>query len=148
MKRSFLLAAGFVMATASAASANSVQYTFADTDGNPYCDGVQLDINNGVAVGVHTNGAQCTEGDYAGGLAVKMSGSKDKRLVITTTDVNNLSPGMVETYMIDTSDMSWQVYDENTNDVFPFQLVNEGVLLKGNPPAGRGHRGVSGLKKS
>ncbi|MBV9571185.1 MAG: hypothetical protein JO056_08085 [Alphaproteobacteria bacterium] len=147
MKTGFMAAAAFLVAGAGAASADTFRYTFADADGIPYCDGIKLyEQDDGTASGVHTNGAQCTEGDYAGGFLSRLyAGYHGKKWVITTTDVNNL-PGVVELYVLDTNDMTWDVYDQDTNNGLSFQLVNSGRLLNGNPPAGRVHRGVSGRK--
>ena len=145
MKTSFVMGAAFLVAGDGAANAGVSDYTFADADGLPYCDGLQLSLDSGVAVGVHTNGAQCAEGDYAGGLQVRVSGSKGKRWMGTTTDVNNL-PGVVETYVLDFSNMTWQVYDQDTANDLEFQLANEGVLLDGTPPARVGKSRVSGHK--
>lgn len=147
MKTSFVVAAAFLVAGTGAASADTFRYTFADADGVPYCDGVKLAMqDNGTAYGVHTNGGQCTEGDYAGGFLSRLqAGYRGKKWVITTTDANNL-PGVVETYVLDVNNMTWDVYDQDTNNGLSFQLVNSGVLLEGNPPVGRMHKTVSGRK--
>ena len=143
MIKNFLMATAFVLTSAGAAAANDVQYTFADGDGVPYCDGISLTESDGMAVGIHTNGAQCSEGDFAGGLQVKVLGSHGKKYTITTTDPNLRHT--VEMYVLDQSNMTWSVYDMDTADDSPFSLANQGILLDGTPPAG-GHNAVSGHK--
>lgn len=143
MKTSFMMAAAFLLAGSGAAWASHVDYTFADGDGVPYCDGISLDISDGLAVGVHTNGAQCKEGDYAGGLQGKWGGWKGKTYMVTTTDPNLANT--VEMYVINQGNMTWSVYDMDTVDNSPFSLVNSGILLKGTPPAHATHA-LSGRK--
>jgi hypothetical protein len=146
MKITLVLAAGVVLASASAAFANDVQFTFADANGVPYCDGLQLTELDGVAQGVHTNGADCTEGAFAGGLQGHYHGYTGHRVTAMTTDPN--LPNVIEMYLLDQLNMTWSVYDMDTADNEPFELVNSGVLLDGSPAAQlrRTHHAFSGRK--
>jgi len=115
------------------ASAKTVAYTLADTAGTPLCDGLTLKEAGYTAVGTHTAGTICTEGDYAGGLSgKKVLNSADTQWLITTTDVNNF-PGYVEVFVLDQTAMTWQLYVESTANSAAFALYDSGVLLDGDP---------------
>ena len=115
------------------ASAKTVKYTLADTVGTPLCDGLTLTESGGIAVGTHTAGTVCTEGDYAGGLwGRRILNATDSQWAIMTTDVNNF-PGYMELYVLDQTAMSWQLYVESTTDSQTFELYDSGVLLDGDP---------------
>jgi hypothetical protein len=149
MKTSFAVAAAFVLASASAASADQVAYTFATQDGQPYCDGLVLDTTDTFAAGQHV-GSQCANpvaGDFAGGLEVRGLGSRHLKWTVSTSDKANV-PHTVEVYVVDPVTMTWKVYEEDTVDGVPFQLVDSGVLLNGGPPVHAGKlRPVSGVRK-
>jgi hypothetical protein len=126
------LAASFLCG-AGPASAGTARYTFAESDGTPYCDGITLSESGGIAVGTHTANTVCTEGDYAGGFSgKKVLGATDSQWIVTTTDVNNL-PGYVVVFVIDQTAMTWVAYIESTTNAATFALDNSGVLLKGTP---------------
>lgn len=115
------------------ASAKTVEYTLADTVGTPLCDGLTLVEKGYVAVGTHTGGTICTEGDMAGGLwGKKILGATDVQWAIMTTDVNNF-PGYMELFVLDQTAMTWQLYVESNQDSQSFELYNSGVLLEGTP---------------
>jgi hypothetical protein len=115
------------------ASAKTVKYTFGDTVGTPLCDGLTLKEVGYTAVGTHTAGMVCTEGDFAGGLfGRKVLGSTDAQWVITTTDVNDF-PGYVELFVLDQTAMTWQLYIESTQNSATFALYDSGMLLDGDP---------------
>jgi hypothetical protein len=127
--------AAILLCGAGSASAATVKYTFAFSDGTPYCDGITLKETAGTftAVGTHTAGKACTEGDYAGGFSgKKVLGSADTQWIITTTDVNNV-PGYLLVFVIDQTAMTWAVYEESTTDAAAFALDNSGILLNGTP---------------
>jgi len=127
-------AAAMLLFSMAPASAGTVFYTFAQSDGTPYCDGVTLKETGYTAVGTHTAHNVCTEGDYAGGfVGKKVLGSADSQWVITTTDVNNGGPNITEVFVIDQTAMTWQLYEQDTTDGSPFALDNSGVLLNGTP---------------
>jgi hypothetical protein len=127
-------AAAMLVLGVASASAGTVIYTFAESDGTPYCDGITLKESGFTAVGTHTAGKICTEGDYAGGFyGKKVLGSADTQWLITTTDVNNASPTAVEVFVLDQTAETWQLYEEDTANGLPFALTNSGVLLNGTP---------------
>jgi hypothetical protein len=127
-------------------SAHTVQFTLADTVGTPLCDGLTLDEHRTGAVGTHTAGTVCTEGDYAGGFAgKKVLGSADTQWLITTTDTNNF-PGYLEVFLLDQTAMTWQLYVESTQNSQTFELYDSGVLLTGDP-ASNGQVGQHGGAK-
>jgi hypothetical protein len=148
-------AAAMLILGIASASASTVSYTFAQSDGTPYCDGVTLKETGFVAVGTHTAHKLCTEGDNAGGFyGKKVLGSVDTQWIITTTDVNNASPTMVEVFVLDPTAETWQLYEEDTANGVAFALTNSGVLLNGTPKQNGqsmqkfGTKGiVSGVKK-
>jgi hypothetical protein len=133
MKTTLALAAAIMLGAAGTAVADTVSYTFGDDSGAPLCDGLQLDEESGVATGTHVGGSQCDVGDYAGGLEAHVIGIRHHVWVITTTDRQNV-PHTVETYVINDRENTWQVYEVDTVDDVPFQLINSGVLLTGTPP--------------
>lgn len=125
--------AAILLCGAGPASAGTARYTFAYSDGTPYCDGITLSESGGIAVGTHTANTACTEGDYAGGFSgKKVLGSADSQWIVTTTDVNN-DPGYQLVFVIDQTAMTWVLYTENTSASSTFALDNSGVLLKGTP---------------
>lgn len=150
MKTNFAAAAAaFFLVSAGAASADQVGYTFATQDGQAYCDGLLFDVTDITAVGQHV-GSQCANpvaGDFAGGFSVRGLDTHHRKWAITTTDVNNV-PSTTEVYVLDTRNMLWQVYEEDTADGVSFQLVDSGILLAGAPPKHPGKlRPVSGVRK-
>jgi len=149
MKTKFGMAAAFVLASAGAASADQVAYTFATAGGTPYCDGLVLDVTDSFASGQHV-GSQCANpvaNDFAGGLQVRGLGSRHLKWTVSTSDKANV-PHTIEFYVVDANLMTWQVYEEDTADAVTFQLVDSGVLLNGAPPAHAGIlRPVSGARK-
>ncbi|MGA2189287.1 MAG: hypothetical protein ABSH33_12205 [Steroidobacteraceae bacterium] len=130
MKKILLSAA--VLLLCGMTPAFAANYTFEDESGGKYCDGLTLDQSGGIATGTHTG---CTEGDYAGGLEVKIKGDSDTLWSISTTDAENAS-GSVLVYVLDEKELTWALYSENTTDAVAFQLVNYGLLKKGIPKAG------------
>ena len=149
MKTKYAMAAAFVLASATAASADQLAYTFATADGTPYCDGLVMDVTDTFASGQHV-GSGCANpvaGDLAGGLEVRGLGSRHLKWTVSTSDKANV-PHTIEVYIVDPSLMTWQVYEEDTVDGVPFQLVDSGMLLNGAPPAHGGVlRPVSGARK-
>jgi hypothetical protein len=122
-----------LLCSAGPASAGTARYTFAYSDGTPYCDGITLNESGGIAVGTHTANTACTEGDYAGGFSgKKVLGSADSQWVVTTTDVNN-DPGYQLVFVIDQTAMTWTLYIESTTNAATFALDNSGILLRGTP---------------
>src|SRR3954469_2802020 len=104
MNTKFAMAAAFVLASAGAASADQVAYTFATADGTPYCDGLVLNVSNGFATGQHV-GSQCANalaGDFAGGLQVRGLGSHHLKWTVSTSDKANV-PHTIEVYVVDTN---------------------------------------------
>jgi len=133
MFRTALLAATAAVLISGGASAKTVQYTLADTVGTPLCDGLTLTEKGYVAVGTHTGGTICTEGDMAGGFwGKKVLGATDVQWVVMTTDVNNF-PGYQELFVLDQTAMTWQLYVESNQDSQTFELYDSGVLLEGDP---------------
>jgi hypothetical protein len=118
-------------ALASPSLAKTYKYQFGTNSGGGFCDG--LTITNGgsgkIWTGTHTG--SCEDGDGAGGFTVKIEGSV--YIEINTTDKAN-DPGVFETFLLQPKTDLWYLY---TNDGSGFELVNEGKLIKGTPPAGK-----------
>jgi hypothetical protein len=125
-----LLAVGILASFAAAGPAFAVAYTFTDSNGDPYCDGITLNESGGVATGHHTG---CTDKDYAGGLSGKISILDATAWVVTTTDALNDS-GVTLVYVIDQVHFAWYLYAQETG-VETFNFINEGLLAKGAPIA-------------
>jgi hypothetical protein len=123
-----ILTAVLVVGAATAASAATKNYTFADSSGNAYCDGISLEQSGISAVGTHDG---CAD-DQAGGFEGNFSG--EKLFAITTTQVGDF-PNYVEAYFIDEKAMAWSLYLEDTIDGIPYTYNNSGLLLKGKPAA-------------
>jgi hypothetical protein len=138
MKLRFAFASLFVLASAGGASAAmNVDYTFANSVGAPFCDGVKLNetgLVTGTASGIHTG--TCVSGDYAGGVLVHIPATTNKIWVISSTDATN-APGVVYVYVLDQKALTWTGYAEQTGTL-TFQQVRHGMLLVGTPPAGKG----------
>jgi hypothetical protein len=135
MLKTALLAVTAALLASSAALAHdrTVNYTLGDGVGTPLCDGFTLAEDSGVAVGSHTAGTACTEGDYAGGFSgKKVVGSTDTQWLITTTDTNNFA-GYTEVFVLDQTAMTWQLYVESTQNSATFALYDSGLLLDGTP---------------
>jgi hypothetical protein len=114
------------------AYAGTVKYTFADDNGNAYCDGLTLTETSTTAVGTHTG--SCLDGDYAGGFATKFHGVTDKMWIISTTDMLN-GPGYVYVFVLDQKALTWVLWAENTSANVTFEMRTSGTLLKSTPPA-------------
>jgi hypothetical protein len=155
MSKSALIAASaaILLCGAGSASAATVKYTFADSSGFPYCDGITLTETSGVAVGTHTANTRCAGGYYAGGFSgKKVLGSADTQWVITTNDTYN-DPGYLVVFVLDQTAMTWAAYTESTSNSATFELAGSGVLLKGAPKPNGEVSGGSGtpsvsIKKS
>ena len=113
-------------------SAGSVTYTFGQTGGGAYCDGIKLTETDGVATGTHIGATGCTEGNYAGGFSgKKVLGSTDTQWVITTLEPSIPNDEVI--FVIDQAAMTWQDWIEDTTDGLALQEVSSGPLLKGTP---------------
>lgn len=116
-----------------------VHYTFAASDGTPFCDGLTLTQNAKSAVGTHTASSSCTEGEFAGGNFghVKAVGSHVWNIVTTGTAF----PGADLMYVLDENAMTWTMYGQQPSSFaagrqtkgFHFTLLGTGVLLEGDP---------------
>jgi len=116
-----------------------VHYTFAQSDGTPFCDGLTLTQNAKAAVGTHTASSSCTEGEFAGGSYghAKVVGPRVWNIVTTGSGF----PGADLMYVLDENAMTWTMYGQLASGStagrqtkgFHFTLLGTGVLLEGDP---------------
>jgi hypothetical protein len=141
----FILSAALVVSTSTAAFAGqsvrasnlqpevTQSYTFADSAGAPYCDGLTLTETGTVAKGFHTGTCERSPLPYAGGFQVKITAITDTLYDIVTTDPND--PKYTLDFLIDQVALTWQGWVEDTAGRVPFQETNSGRLLTGKPAA-------------
>ena len=105
--------------------ARTLTYTFANTSGVAYCDGITLTDTSGAYAGTHT-GSCLSSNDPAGGFTAKIGG----KFIEAGTTYDGVAPEY--TFYLDTRGMAWYLYSaEGTT----WTEINDGVLLKGAPPA-------------
>jgi hypothetical protein len=119
-----------------------VHYTFAQSDGTPYCDGLTLTQSAMLATGTHTASSSCTEGTYAGGNFGHVKAVGEKVWTITTTDA--AQPDVDLIYVVDEDAMTWSMYAQ-WKGFITFHLVSNGKLLAGDPE-GSGQTTFSSLQ--
>ncbi len=119
-------------ALASPSLAKTYAYTFGTVSGGAYCDGLTIS-NGGSGDGWSGNHTGCTDDDPAGGFTARIGGTT--YLDINTTDNEN-SPGLFLTYLLEPKSRQWFLFT-STNDGGGFQLINEGMLIKGAPASGK-----------
>ena len=120
-------------ALASPTMAKTYAYTFATMTGDPYCDGITIG-NAGLAAetwsGNHTG---CTNNDLAGGFTTRFM--KDTIIEISTADTSS-QPALAYSFLLNPKAGTFYVYGFPVGYP-PFQLVGEGILIKGAPPTTR-----------
>ncbi len=131
-----LTAVLFVTASSAAyaASVNKI-YTFANSDGTPYCDGIQLNQTGQLDTGV-IFGITCKETIYGLGLKGKVNPA-----VSTWNFIYTDSEGQ---YLIalDEKALTWESCYESAYYGIPFTCGGGGLLLKGQHSASTGARSV------
>ena len=130
--RSGVLATAAI-ATAALASptiAKTLKYTFGNSSGGAYCDGLTLTQDGVTWGGTHTG---CAEDAQAGGVSMKVSDNSTKYVYVSTTD--GLGDTTVENFFLDTHAMLWYLY-ETSGGVYT--EVNSGPLIKGALPSAPG----------
>ena len=112
---------------ASPSVAKTYKFTFGTPTGGEFCDGLTISTTDKLTYsGNHTGTCEGTA-QYAGGFATKIKGD-GKFIDISTTDLG--TPGYALTFLLDLKASTWFLY---VNQGFAFQLVNEGILIKGAP---------------
>lgn len=134
------LAALFAVAFTASAQAKTVNYVFGQSGGGAFCDGLSLKEINGIATGIHTGDADCTEGQYAGGLKgvlgqINTPGGKNGPTYSIVTRETG-SPNSQELFVIDQQNMTWVLYMQTTGSA-QFTDVTSGPLLLAGSPASR-----------
>lgn len=119
-----------------------VHYTFAQSDGTPYCDGLTLTQSAMLATGTHTASSSCTEGTYAGGNFGHVKAVGQKVWTIVTTDAAQPDADLI--YVVDENAMTWSMYAQ-WKGFITFHLVTSGKLLAGDPE-GTGQTTFSSLQ--
>jgi hypothetical protein len=122
-----VLATVALCAFVSPTMAKTYAYTFGNTTGAPYCDGLTIIGGDGGWTGNHTG--SCTDDDPAGGFTAKIGGTT--YIDISTTDDAD-DPGFAETFLLQPKPGVWYLY---SNRGLGFELINEGKLIKGAPPS-------------
>ena len=128
MMKAALFAAAALVVGASAANASTLKYTFGTSGGGAYCDGVTLKSSDNVVYsGNHTG---CTADDAADGFGVTIKGAGHV-IDVATQDSEN-APGYTFTFLLSIPSKTWGLYADLGSG---FELINEGVLIHGAPPA-------------
>jgi len=113
----------------------TVSYTFEDSTGKRYCDGLTLTQKANMATGYHTGKCLGSPSPYAGGFTARVAGLPEPLWAITTTDPRKSYLTIV--YLIDESNLTYTAWYEITNST-PFQQGNAGLLKVGAPPDRQG----------
>jgi hypothetical protein len=118
--------------TAAYAASVTKTYTFADADGTPYCDGIQLTQTDKFDTG-EVFGITCQEMDYGIGFKGKLPGAPAATWNLIYTDPTE--PYDQYLAALDEGSRQWVLYFESQTYDIPFEEVNSGRLLKGRQGA-------------
>jgi len=126
-----LLTAVLFVTASSAAYAASVNktYTFANSDGTPFCDGIQLNQTGQLDTG-DIFGITCKETIYGLGLKGKIPGATASTWNFIYTD----SEGQY-LYALNEKALTWESCYESAYYGIPFTCSGGGLLLKGQQAA-------------
>ena len=119
-----------VGAFASAASAKTLKYTFGNSAGGTYCDGVTLTQSGVTWAGFHTG---CSDDAVAGGISMKVSGNPNKYVYVSTTDAP--SSTTVEDFFLSIPAQEWFLYEVSGG---VYTEINSGPLVHGALPGAHG----------
>ncbi len=113
-------------------SAQATKYTFADSNGVPSCDDIDLAIKQQLIYGdIYHERCDPPSPTFAGsGVSTKIRGSSHTVWSFSITDGKN-----AQLYLLDLAALTWVEYNEGDDN--QLQRVASGLLLKGyhKPPA-------------
>jgi hypothetical protein len=129
VRKQLLLAS--VLAILPSAGAGAATFTFADSQGAPYCDSIHLSQHSGIAGGVIDDSACKPTGNLIGaGVESRAAGHTGK---IWSFGFN---VGKYATLLIlDEHALTWSMYTGEKTGGFQLQPVNSGTLLPGKVSA-------------
>jgi hypothetical protein len=126
--------------TAAYAASATKTYTFADANGTPYCDGIQLtqtgDFDSGDIFGI-----TCQETFYGMGLKAKLPNATAATWNFIYTDPTQ--PGDQFLVALDERSHQWAAYYESPYYGIPLTETGYGLLLKGQQAARPGAPSVT-----
>jgi hypothetical protein len=155
MKQALMLSAIAVGAIAGISNAQAAQYTFGTSGGGEYCNGVNVTPSTyvtGAYNGLGTYNSYCANyytptvlGGFKG--TIKTLGAGQWITLTDTPGAQGLPPNYVLIDYLNTKALTWYLAFEanatSTYSAVPFEIINEGPLVKGKPqvPAGDAVKG-------
>jgi hypothetical protein len=125
--------------------ATAYSFIFANSSGQPYCDGYSFTVTGRLLAGYHTG--SCIGGTYgisgAAGRTALVSGTTASAAYIVSDRYLGIS-GVTGFFVIDVKHLKWAFYKDDGSETI---VENEGVLLVGTPPVlPEGRPSAAGLK--
>ena len=136
MKKSLLLGAMALAATAVTTAASAAEYGFYTAGGGAYCDGAKFS-GTSPATGYHVyDQTYCTEtNEVLGGFkgSVPKLGSGQWYTFPVSGSAASAEETIVFTFYLNTAALQWVLFYESTDYGIPFEELNSGSLEKGPP---------------